>query len=208
MNLSFNQYRAIDMTIMAVLLAISEAIVTIAATQWFPDELFSVSTTLAIVCIVMMRWDGFAVVHAVLGGGVYCLVLGATPQQFAIYCAGNCGALIALIMFKAIGKKKIAEKFWLSFLYVLVAYIGLELGRWGISMILQSVGEDGASGLLIYLMVSDSITLLFAVLAVMISRKLDGLFEDQRSYILRINEEQRKEREAREKENDWGNNLY
>ena len=44
MNLSFNQYRAIDLTIMTIVLAVSEAVVTTAASKWFPDQLFSVST--------------------------------------------------------------------------------------------------------------------------------------------------------------------
>lgn len=203
MNLSFNQYRAIDLTIMAVLLALSEAVVTIAAAKWFPYEFFSVSTTLAIVCIVMMRWDGYAVIHAALGGCVFCLVMGGSPQQFAVYCAGNCGALAALLMFKAAGKKKIAEKFWLSALFVFAAFLGLELGRWGVSLILGNVGNGGALALLVGFLTTDAVTLLFTVLAVLISRKMDGLFEDQRAYLLRVAEETRKEREARDQENNW-----
>lgn len=203
MNLSFKQYRAIDITIMAVLLAVSEGLVTVAATRWFPEELFSVSTTFAFICIVMMRWDGYAVIHAVLGGLVYCLVLSAAPQQFAVYCVGNCGALVAMVFLKIAGKKKTAEKSIFSLLYVVTAYIGLELGRWGVSFIFRDAGERGALGLLGYLIISDCITLLFTVIAVMISRRMDGLFEDQQSYLLRVDEERRKEREAKENENKW-----
>ena len=207
MNLSFKQYRAIDLTIMAVLLAISEAIATVAAAKWFPDQLFSVSTTLAIVCIVMIRWDGYAIFHAAVGGCVYCLVLGASAQQFAIYCVGNCGALIALVIIKLMGKKKIAEKFYNSVLYVVVAFLGLELGRWGMSLIFQNADESGRTGgaltMLVDFLIIDCITLVFAIVAVLISRRMDGLFEDQRSYLLRINEEQRKERENKKNENNW-----
>lgn len=203
MNLSFNQYRSIDLTIMAVLLAVSEALVTIAATKWFPYEFFSVSTTLAIVCIVMMRWDGYAVIHAALGGGVFCLVMGGSAQQFAVYCAGNCGALAALLLFKVLGKKKVAEKFWFSALYVLAAFVGMELGRWGLSLILGSVGDGSAADLLVNFFINDAVTLLFSILAVLISRRMDGLFEDQRAYLLRVREEVLKEREARDQENNW-----
>lgn len=206
MNLSFKQYRAIDLTIMAVLLAISEAVVTVAATKWFPDQLFSVSTTLAIVCIVMMRWDGYAVLHAAVGGCVYCLVLGAPAQQFAIYCAGNCGALIALVLFKIVGKKRVAEKVFFSVLFVFAAYCGAESGRCAMSMILpdtmQTVRDAGAWNMLIMFLTRDCISLLFAVLTVLISRRMDGLFEDQLTYLRRVNEEERKEREAREKEDN------
>ena len=203
MNLTFKQYRAIDLTIMAVLAAISEAIATIAASQWFTDQLFVVSTTFAIVCIVMMRWDGYAVLHAALGGAVYCIVLGASPEQFAVYCVGNCGALAALALFRLFGKKDVAAKFWVSALYVLAAYLGMELGRWGVSLIVRGAGDGGALGLLVYFLTTDIITFLFAMLAVMISRKMDGLFEDQRAYLLRVNEEKQKEKEARDKENNW-----
>lgn len=203
MNLTFNQYRAIDLTIMAVVLALSEALATMAASRWFPQEFFSISTTLTVVCIVMMRWDGYAVIHAALGGGVFCLVLGASPEQFAIYCAGNCGALIALVLFKLIGKKKITQKFGFSILFVIVAFLGLELGRWGMSLIVSSMGEGGTLRVLIDLMLMDCITLLFTLVAVLISRRMDGLFEDQRDYLLRVKEEQRKEREARNNENNW-----
>lgn len=203
MNLTFNQYRAIDLTIMAVVLALSEALATMAASKWFPQEFFSVSTTLTVVCIVMMRWDGYAVIHAALGGGVFCLVLGASPEQFAIYCAGNCGALVALLLFRLIGKKKIAGKFGFSILFVVTAYLGMELGRWGMSLVVPNSGEGGAFKILVDLMLMDCITLLFTLIAVFISRRMDGLFEDQRDYLLRVQEEQRKEREARNNENNW-----
>ena len=196
MNLSFKQYRAIDLTIMAVLLAISEAVVTIAAAKWFRYMPFSLSTTLAIVCIVMMRWDKFAVIHAVIGGCVYCLAAGATPEQFAVYCAGNCGILAALVLFKIFGKQKIQEKFYMSLVFVAVAYCGMQLGRWAVSL---AFGGEPANILMFF--AGDGLTAFFAAMAVLIARRMDGLFEDQRTYLLRINEEERKKREAQEKEN-------
>lgn len=201
MNLTFKQYRTIDLMIMAVLLAVSEAVATMAA-RAFSDQLFSVSTTIAIVCIVMMRWSGYAVFHAALGGCVYCLVLGAPAQQFAMYCAGNCGALAALVLFKVFGKKEVAQKAWRSVLFVFVAYCGAEIGRWALSLILGLGAESsiGAGDLLLVFLTRDCVTLLFTLLAVLISRRMDGLFEDQRAYLLRIDEEKRKEKERREQE--------
>lgn len=210
MNLSFKQYRSIDLMIMAVLLAVSEAVATMAA-RTFSDQLFSISTTIAIVCIVMMRWDGYAVLHAALGGCVYCLVLGAPAQQFATYCAGNCGALIALVLFKALGKERIAGKSGFSMLFALTAYCGAEVGRWAMSLILTAGTESaiGAGELLLVFLTRDCVTFLFTLMAVLISRRMDGLFEDQRVYLLRIDEEKRKEREEREREeNSYLYNNY
>lgn len=204
MNLSFKQYRAIDLTIMAVLLAVSEAIVTTAAVKWFPDQLFSVSTTIAVVCIVMIRWSGYAVIHAAVGACVYCMVLGAPAPQFAIYCVGNCGMLIAMVLFKVLDKKKVAEKPFFSALFVFIAYCGAELGRWVMGMLIPTGSQDavksGAGEILLLLITRDCVSLLFALIAVLISRKMDGLFEDQQSYLLRVKEEERKEREAKERE--------
>lgn len=207
MNLTFKQYRAIDLTILSVLLAVSEAIATLAATRWFPDQLFSVSTTLTVVCIAMMRWDGYAVIHAVLGGAVYCMAMGADAMSFAVYCAGNCGALIALLLFKFIGKKRVAEKYCFTMLYVMAAYGGMEFGRWAMMLIVPDAAKgitySGATDLLFGLMLREVITLLFALIACFIARKADGLFEDQRQYLLRVQEAQRKERELREKEDEY-----
>ncbi len=197
MNLSFKQYRAIDLTIMAVLLAIAEAIVTFAATKWFPEQYFALSPTLAIVCIVMMRWDGYAVIHAALGGCVFCLASGATAQQFAVYCAGNCGILAALVLFMIFGKKNVKDKLYLTLAFVFVAFCGLQLGRWAVSLAFGG----GVSGIVKF-MTGDSLSLLFAAVVVMISRKMDGLFEDQKAYLLRINEEREREREERENSNN------
>lgn len=179
---------------MAVLLAVAEAVVAFAETKWFPDQLIMLSPTLAIVCIVMMRWDGYAVIHAAIGGFVFCLASGASAQQYAVYCAGNCGILAALVFFKILGKQKVRDKFYLSLAFVFIAFCGLELGRWAVSLVFG--GE--ISGI-VTLMVGDCISLLFASVAVLISRRMDGLFEDQKAYLLRVNEEEKKEREEREK---------
>ncbi len=99
-NISFNQYRFIDLTILAVVTAVFEAITAYAATKWFPGELYAVSPTIAMACIVMMRWNGFAAINAALGGMSFCLASGATEKQILIYVVGNCFALLALLLFK------------------------------------------------------------------------------------------------------------
>ncbi len=198
MNLSFKQYRAIDLTIMALLLAVAEAVVTFAETKWFPDQIIVLSPTIAIVCIVMMRWDGLAFIHAAVGGCVFCLASGAPAKQFAVYCAGNCGILLALVLFKILGKQKVKDKFYFSLLFVFIAYCGAQLGRWAVGLAFGASAWE-----IVRLLTSDCISLLFAAVAVLISRRMDGLFEDQRTYLLRVNEEERKERERQQEENNW-----
>lgn len=190
MNLSFKQYRAIDLTIMGAILLVCEFLTTTAATKWFPNELYTLSPTITVVCIVMMRWNGYAAIHALLGGLVYCLASGAQDKQIIIYCVGNCFALAALALFKILGKEKIRSKFYFTLLFTFTAFICTQVGRWIVSIVFG--GSVNSFGIFIN---ADIITLLFTVVVVLISRRADGLFEDQKSYLIRT-EEERKKQEA------------
>lgn len=186
-NISFNQYRVIDLTILAVVTAVFEAITAFAATKWFPGELYAVSPTIAMACIVMMRWNGFAAINAALGGMSFCLASGATEKQILIYVVGNCFALLALLLFKLPGKNKIKDRFYFTLLFVLTAYIGAQIGRW-----LVGLACGGAADSIIMFLTTDMLSLLFSVVIVLISRKADGLFEDQKSYLIRMDKEKKK----------------
>ena len=189
MNLSFKQYRAVDLFIMAVLLCGAEALITVAANRWFPWELYVLSPTVAIVCIVMMRWGGWAVIHAAAGGAAFCVVMGATAEQFAVYCVGNCFSLAALALFKALGKEKIRSKYYFTVLFTVTAFFGTQLGRWAVSLFF-----GGDVGGFVSFVITDLLSLLFAVVTVLIARRVDGLFEDQKSYLIRTENERKKQR--------------
>lgn len=202
MNRTFEQYRAIDLTIMCVILAVCEFLTANAAARWFPDELYALSPTVAVACIVMMRWGGYAAIHAVVGGLAYCLTLGGDWRQFVTYCAGNCFMLIALAWFRYFGKgekgekgfrkgkAKVKSKFYWTLLFTVNAFLGAQIGRFAVSVALGgSFSFDAFADFL----VNDSITLLFSVVVVLISRRVDGLFEDQKSYLIRTEEERKRE---------------
>lgn len=195
MNLSFKQYRVIDLIIMAVVLTFSEALIAVAATKWFAYIEYVLSPTVAIVCIVMMRWNGFAVIHAALGGAVYCIACGYGAEQCAIYAAGNCMILIALLVLKLAGKKRVAENWILTVIYAATAYFGAQLGRWLISMAFGGSVYD-----IIRYLTTDCLSLAFAIIVLLISRKMDGLFEDQVAYLIRVDEERRDEQRLHDHE--------
>mgnify|MGYP007105065393 FL=1 len=46
---------------------------------------------------------------------------------------------------------------------------------------------------LVMFLTTDSLSLLFAVVIVLIAGRLDGLFEDQRAYLIRTAEERKRE---------------
>ncbi|MCM1054234.1 MAG: hypothetical protein NC394_01820 [Bacteroides sp.] len=186
-KMSFKQYRTLDLIILTVVTLVFETITALAATRWFPDQLYTLSPTVTMVCIVMMRWGGYAAINAAVGGMAFCLASGATEQQIIVYCAGNCFSLLALLLFKLLGKERIKEKFYFTVLFTAAAYIGAQLGRWLVSLVF-----GGPADSLVVFLTTDSLSLLFAVVVVLISRRADGLFEDQRSYLLRMDKERRK----------------
>ncbi len=190
-QLSFRQYRAIDLGILAAILFAAEMIAALAASKWFPGELYTFSPTIAVICIVMMRWNGYAAVHAAAGGLAFCLASSATAGQFAVYCAGNCFALIALVLFKVFGKEKIRSKPYLTVIFTAAAFCGAQAGRWLISLFFGASADSFFD-----FFAADSLSLLFAVVVVLISRRADGLFEDQKSYLIRTEAERRRQQDG------------
>lgn len=190
-NITFSQYRGIDLTIMTVLTVVAEAIVTLAASKWFPNELYSLSPMVAMVCIVMMRWSAWAIIPAALSGLAFCVVSGATSAHFLIYGVGNCGALIALIWFAAVGKETVRAKGLMTALFALTAFLGTICGRWVMALLL-----GGEIDSFISFFLADCLSVVFAVVVTQISRRIDGLFEDQKAYLIRFNEELEKERKT------------
>lgn len=190
MDKSFLRYKAVDLAMLAVILAVFEALASVAAKNWFPLQLFSLSPTLAVVSIVMMRWGGWAAIHAVVGGLSYCIATGGDTKQFAVYCIGNCGALLALFLFKIFSKEKVRGTWLKSAVFAVVAFCGAMIGRWVISLFF------GGESIITYF-ATDCLTLVFTIVVVLIARRADGLFEDQRAYLIRT-EDERKRREDSE----------
>lgn len=198
MDLSLKQYRNIDLSILLAMLVAAEVIINIAARVWFPFEAYVLSPMVAVVCIVMMRWGPFAAVHAVGGGLALCIVSGASIEQYAVYCVGNCFALAALFLFKVWDKEKVRTKIPLTVLFTASAFCGVQIGRWLVGMFF-----GGSAGDIVRLITTDSLSLVFAVVTVLIARRIDGLFEDQVAYLIRTQAERNKEQLE-----DYGDTEY
>ena len=110
---------------MAVVLFAFEAL-TVMAGKWFPTQSYTLSPTTLMLCIVMMRWDGFAAIHVVVGGLAFCITAGAEPRQFLVYCIGNCFALLGLVVLKLCGKEKVRSRIPFSVIFVVTI-----TGRYG-----------------------------------------------------------------------------
>ena len=183
-SITFKQYRTIDLFLFGALLALSEAVTTIATNKWFYAQPVAISTTRVFICIVMMRWGGYAAIHACLGGLVFCIASGAAAHQYLIYIVGNCFALVALLWIKLFGKEEIRKSPFKLLIFTSSAYVMMQIGRWFVSL-----PFGGTFSTLVGYLVSDVISLLFVVVIMMLMRKVDGMIEDQKSYLFRLQRE-------------------
>ena len=178
---SFQQYRAIDLAMFAALLCITETMIVKAATWWFPDQLYTVSVVGAVTAIVLMRWGPWAAIHAVLGGAVFCLASHGSAKQLLIYCAGNLFSLLMLLPLKYLGGERIRLDGFLSVLFGICTLLLMQLGR---ALVAFALGTEFQTCLGFF--TTDALSLLFTGLIIWIARRLDGIFENQRHYLLRI----------------------
>lgn len=197
-QITFKQYRNIDLAILVVLTVVFESITTAATSKWFVLQPIALSITLALVCMAMMRWSGRAAFLAVAGGLAYCVVSKATGEQYLIYCLGNVMALSGLIVIKIFGKEAIRGSIPKLLIFGLVSYMGMELGRWVVSLFF---GGD-LMALVVYL-TTDIMTLVFAEVILVLLRKSDGMLEDQKAYLLRLDREKKEKAESVMPEDDF-----
>lgn len=183
-QITFKQYRTIDILILVALTIFFEAITTAATTRWFVFQPVALSIGLAMVCVAMMRWGWQAAFLAFASGFAFCTISGATGEQYLIYCVGNIFALLALVWIKRFGKESIRNSIPKLFLFGTTAYVGMCLGRWLVSLLF-----GGELKTFIAYAGTDIMTLVFAVLVLILFRKTDGLLEDQKAYLFRLERE-------------------
>ena len=166
---------------MALMLSVFEFLIVTAANFWFPDQLYTASLAAAVASIVYMRWGVWGGIHAVEAGIIYCLFAGGTREQYIIYCLGNLFSLAAVILLKAVGKEKVRTG-RLSLVFPLLVQLLMHVGRACMAML------QGAGPLtVVNFFTTDSLSYLFTFVIIWIARKLDGVYEDQKHYLLRIN---------------------
>lgn len=189
-RISIEQYRDIDLTIFLLILLVIEYVVQRAAGS-YPGELYTVSVTASVTGIVMMRWGSFCAIHAVAGAVVYVLATGGGAKQLIVYCIGNLFSLLMLFFFRNDGKKKIKDNILLTLLYAAGVQILMQTGRGLVAMPLFGTGIETVSKFILI----DALSTLFTGVVICIAGRLDGVFEDQRAYLERMNQE-RKDQEG------------
>ncbi len=184
-QLTFEQYRGIDLFLFALMFAVFEfIIVRVAIGGFFRDQAFTVSLAAAITSIVYMRWGWWGGIHAALSGLLFCLYYGGRAEQYAIYVIGNLFSLAAVPVLLKVGKEKIRTGKFASLLFPLAVILLMQGGRVLTAAVL---GTPFLKALGFF--TTDSLSILFTLVIVWIARRLDGIYEDQKHYLLRIQEE-------------------
>ena len=176
---TFGQYRRIDLALFALLVAVCEYVIVHAANWWFPQQPFMVSLAAPLTAIVYMRWGWWGAIHAVEAGAVYCLFSGATGEQYIIYCVGNLLSLPAVFLLKKAGKEKMRARLCGLGFAALVLFL-MQAGR-----ALTALALCAAPAVLPRFFTTDSLSYIFTLVIIWIAQKLDGIYEDQKHYLLR-----------------------
>ena len=194
-EITFKQYKEIDISILSVLLLLFEALSVYASSKWFNlAGLTLISLTPLVMVVMMMRWSEFAVIAALVGGVSYCFACGGKPEQYLIYCVGNLFGVLSIFIIKKLGKEAIREKQLRLALISISTYLFINVGRWLVSLIFAPAIET-----LITFVTTDAISLVVAIVGTIALRNSDGILEDQKAYLLRLDRERREEEEKRAK---------
>jgi hypothetical protein len=188
-QISFSQYRTIDLCILSVVLVVCQYLTHLAVSFWFPEQLYVVSPVAGMTALVMMRWSIWAAVPAGLGGIMYVWMSGGSLQQMLIYVLGNGASLAALLMFQMFGKERIRKDSFLAVAFAIAVQLLMQLGRAAVAAVF---GYSAAACL--GFITTDLLSILFTVFIIWTVRRIEGLFEDQKNYLLRIQREQQVER--------------
>ncbi len=184
---SLGQYRAVDLLLLALLLLVFESVIQVASLRWFPGQPYTVSLTPAITAIVLVRWGPWAAIHAVLGGAVVCHLSGAAPFQYAIYCVGNLFSLLALPFLARWRKENGVFSSGIAAAgFSLAVLLLMQLGRAVMTLLFGAVPTVAVG-----CFTTEAITDLFTVVILWITRRLDGVLEDQGHYLRRVQAEER-----------------
>ena len=187
-HMTVSRYRAVDLSLFAVILIVFETILVRAANEWFPKEPWTVSAVAAVTAVVMVRWGPWCAVHAVIGGIVTVLVSRGTGLQFLVYAAGNLAALAVLAAGKNVGLGETEENSLLNFLFSALVLLAMQTGRMLTALILGTKAEE-----LLLFITSDAVSYIFTLAIVWITSRLDGMLEDQEHYLRRINDPKNRE---------------
>lgn len=201
--ISIKQYRTTDLFLFALIMIIAELAVHFAAVWFSAAATFTFSFIVPITLIVMMRWGWPSVIIPVVSALAYCMLNGGGPASYFTYVAGNAFIMLMLLPLYLFGKEKTASTWYFSALFAIGGWLCVYLGRASAFALWYAVfsveGVKAYQGFISFA-ASDLFSLAMAIIIVVVMRRLDGMFEDQKAYLIR----QDKERKDRMRADEYG----
>ena len=190
--ISFRQYKYTDLFFFALVLGLSELLVFCAFKLWFQSAVdkYYVNFMLAIVLTVVMRWGWIGGIYAVVDGVIQCAIQGGSWQAYLSYIIGTACVFSVLLLTRFVGKEKLRGKWYLTLVYILVGWVAINLG---ITCMNAIFGENFATALGVNFGFGVYGALPFAgsAVVILVLRRLDGMFEDQKHYLIRKDKERK-----------------
>ena len=121
-------------------------------------------------------------VGTVVRTSVTVLALRGNGIQFLIYGIGNLAAMAVWPLLKKRGWEALHGNVLLNIAFGALTVLAMQIGRALIALITGTPVE----GLLLYV-TADSVTYIFTIVILWIAGRLDGILEEQRHYLERIN---------------------
>lgn len=187
-QISLAQYRNTDLVFLCIIMVVTQTLISVMATRLSGIPQFVASPIAAVVALVMMRWNGWAGLHAVVGGVLYAFLHNGSWQYYLIYGGGNLLCLVVLLLFRLWDKEKVRKSGVLTMLYAGGVQLVMLVGRALVALLL---GFEPAACLVF--ITTDALSLLLTVVAIWCIRRIEGLFEDQIHYLLRVESERQVE---------------
>ena len=175
---TLTRYALIDLTILAFVMVALEGLIFYGMNR-FPGELYTLSIILPVSLIVIMRWGAVGVLYAVLGGWMHFLLLDVVDINRYLYVLGYLGVVLCLPLIFLPGKERVRDSTVLTVLFVVLGWLGMGIGRGFV--VFQTLTAE--------VLAMDLLNGFAAVIIVLIARKQNGVFEDQRHYLNRLHEE-------------------
>lgn len=164
---------------------------------WFPDAaFFTLNLMLPVITLVLVRWGWRGLLIAVAESLLYCVIRGSVWQGYIIYMVGNLAISVELLVIWLL-KDRLNKRWYWAFLLVLAGWVAVNFTRTCLYAIIYGNFLSAAATMF---GISDGGLLALAMgeIIILVCRKLDGLFENQKRYLIRLDKERKEE--ARRKE--------
>ncbi|MCD8206919.1 MAG: hypothetical protein LUD72_03180 [Bacteroidales bacterium] len=181
-RISYRQYKFFDTFIFLCFLVLFEVINIYAIERWFTRQLFSLSVMLLITLVFAFRWGWLSVIFPVADGVIYCLMEGLSWEYYIVYAIGNAFITFACLLFLAVPKTKWTSRWYLTFLYAIIGYVFLVVGR---SVVALFFGGGFLSEFVANLQ-NEFFNLFFAATGLLVLRMFNPMLEDQKEYCKRV----------------------